>query len=272
MSQAKGKGSKTGWPTKLPKIKTGKLGRARSGDPWPGPSQLSKPDHARFVAKLCYMSQDLELMLKELSCKSISDDNKLNIMHQAVAPCPEIIMLIRGKPTKSLLGSRSQVTLMIKSYFKEHIEHQLLPSSGAYNNSHNLFNFKGMEEGHIPLTRHFECDIEVGGQTVHHVGTLVKKDKVPLLDSKGRRTKTPALLSSNLIRIAVDEFCKTFGEECLRLFECLVDISPLWFSTLCLYYYAHIFQKAGVGALSVKTDDPSNDKEEEDNKQNPSKS
>ena len=82
-------------------------------------------------------------------------------MHQAVAPCPEIIMSIRGKPTKSLLDSRSQVTLMNELYFKEHIEHQLPPSSGAYNNSHNLFNLKGMEEGHIPLTRHFKCDIEV---------------------------------------------------------------------------------------------------------------
>ena len=94
-------------------------------------------------------------------------------MHQAVAPCPEIIMLIRGKPNKSLLDSRSQVTLINESYFKEHIEHQLLPSSGAYNNLHNLFNLKGMEEGNVSLTRHFECDIEVGGQTVHCVGILV---------------------------------------------------------------------------------------------------
>ena len=108
-------------------------------------------------------------MLKELSCKSISNDNKLDIMHQAVAPCPEIIMSIRGKPTKSLLDSGSQVTLMNESYFKEHIEHWLLPSSGAYNNSHNLFNLKGVEEGHVPLTRHFKCDIEVGGQTVHRI-------------------------------------------------------------------------------------------------------
>ena len=45
----------------------------------------------------------------------------------------------------------------------------------------------------------------------------------------------------------------------------------MWFSTLCLYYYAHIHQKAGVGTLSVKTDDPSNDEDEGDNKPNPSK-
>ena len=102
-------------------------------------------------------------------------------MHQAVAPCPEIVMSIKGKPTKSLLDSGSQVTLMNESYYKEHIEHRLLPSSGAYNNSHNLFSLKDAE-GHIPLSKHFECDIEVGGQVVHCIGILVKKDKVPLVD------------------------------------------------------------------------------------------
>ena len=52
-----------------------------------------------------------------------------------------------------------------------------------------------------------------------------------------------------------------------------MGISPLWFSTLCLYYFAHIHQKAGVGASSVKTDDPSNNDEDEgSNKHNPSKS
>ena len=39
----------------------------------------------------------------------------------------------------------------------------------------------------------------------------------------------------------------SFGEDCLRLFECPKGINPLWFSTLCLYYYAHIHNKLGVG-------------------------
>ena len=88
-------------------------------------------------------------------------------MHQAVALCPEITVNIKGKQTRSLLDSGSVCTLMNESYFKEHIKHHLSPSSGMYNNSHNLFNLKGVEEGHITLTRHFECDIEVGGQVVH---------------------------------------------------------------------------------------------------------
>ena len=193
----------------------------------------------------------MDLLREEIACKTLSDTNKINIMQQAVAPCPEIVMSIKGKPTRSLLDSGSEVTLVNESYFKEHIEHRLLPSLGSYNNSHNLFSLRGVEEGHVPLSKHFECDIEVGGQIVHRVGILVKKDKIPLVNSKGRKAKTPALLGSNLIRIAVNEFCETFGKDCLPLFECPKGISPLWFSTLCLYYYAHIHKKSGVGASSV---------------------
>ena len=47
--------------------------------------KLSEPslklDHAKFIAKSCYMSQDLDFVRKELSCKTISHNNKLNIMH-----------------------------------------------------------------------------------------------------------------------------------------------------------------------------------------------
>ena len=83
----------------LPKIKKGKLAGTRSGNPWPSLAQ--NKDRTKFVTKLQYTIQDLDLLLKELSCKSISDDNKLNIMHQAVTLCPEIIMTIKGKPTKT---------------------------------------------------------------------------------------------------------------------------------------------------------------------------
>ena len=75
----------------------------------------------------------------------------------------------------------------------------------------------------------------------------------------------------NLIHITLNEFCELYGEECIRLFECPAGISPLWVSTLCLYYFAHAPQKAGVGASSVKTDDPSNDEDKSGNKLNPPK-
>ena len=230
-----------------------------------------KSDHLKFTAKSSYTAQDLDLLCREISCKTLSDTNKIDIMQQAVAPCPEIVMSIKGKPTRSLLDSGSEVTLVNESYYKKHIENRLVPSSGSYNNSHNLFSLGGVEEGHVPLSKHFECDIEVGGQLVHRVGILIKKDKIPLVDSKGQKAKTPALLGSNLIRIVVNEFCETFGKDCLQLFECPRGISSLWFSTLCLYYYAHIHKKSGVGASSVHSDDPSKDKDGNSHNGQPSK-
>ena len=75
------------------------------------------------------------------------------------------------------------------------------------------------------MSKHFECDIEVGGQLVHRVGILVKKDKIPLVDSKGRKAKTPALLGSNLIRIAVNEFCELFGEDAFDYSNALRELA-----------------------------------------------
>ena len=106
---------------------------------------------------------------------------------------------------------------------------------------------------------------------MHHIGILVKKDKVPLVDSKGRKANTPDLLGSNLIRTAVNKFCETFGEDCLRLFKCPMGISPLWCSTLFLYYYAHVHKKSGVEASSVQTDDPNKDEDESSNNNQSSK-
>ena len=131
----------------------------------------------------------MDLLHEEIACKTLSDTNKIDIMQQAVALCLEIVMSIKGKPTRSLLDSGSEVTLINESYYKEHIEHWLLPSSGSYNNSHNLFSLRGIEEGHVPLSKHFECDIEVGGQLVHRVGILVKKTKSLLSIQKAKRLK-----------------------------------------------------------------------------------
>ena len=83
------------------RISSTKLGRAGSGDPRSGPLSSQKPDQTKFIAKSCYTINDLELLRKEISCKTISEDNKLDIMNQAVALCPEITMNIKGKPTKS---------------------------------------------------------------------------------------------------------------------------------------------------------------------------
>ena len=170
---------------------------------------------------------------------------------------------IKGKPTRSLLDSGSEVTLVNEIILQGTHRNTICYHHQVRIITHiTLFSLRGIEEGHVPLSKHFECDIEVGGQLVHHVGILVKKDKIPLVDSKGRKAKTPALLGSNLIRKAVNEFCETFGEDCPTVISnVLGELALLWFSTLCLYYYTHIHKKSEVGASLVKSNDPGKDED-----------
>ena len=105
-------------------------------------------------------------------------------------------------------------------------------------NAHKLLNLKGVEDGCVPLTKYFSVDIQVGGRLVHDTGILIKKDNIPLTNSKGRSTRTPTILGCNLIRKGLEEFIRDHGETCLELFECPVGVDPLYFSTLCVYFYA----------------------------------
>ena len=61
----------------------------------------------------------------------------------------------------------SEVTLVNESYYKEHIETPAVTIIRFHIIIRiNLFSLQGVEEGHVPLSKHFECDIEVGGQLV----------------------------------------------------------------------------------------------------------
>ena len=148
----------------------------------------------------------------------------------------------------------SQVTLMNESYFLQNIQ-QLLPTVDKdHLNAHKLFNLKGVEDGCIPLTKYFSVDIQVRGRLIHNIGILIKKDNIPLTDSKGRSTRTPAILGCNLIRKGLEEFIRDHGETCLELFECPVGVDPLYFSTLCVYFYAECQKVIDQAKEKVKKD------------------
>ena len=143
---------------------------------------------------------------------------------------------------------------MNKSYFLQNIQ-QLLPTVDKdHLNAHKLFNLKGVEDGCVPLTKYFSVDIQVGGRLVHDIGILVKKDNIPLTDSKGRSTRTPAILGCNLILKGLEEFIRDHGEMCLKLFECPVGVDPLYFSTLCVYFYAERQKVINQAKEMVKRD------------------
>ena len=82
----------------------------------------------------------------------------------------------------------------------------------------------------------------------------LKRDNIPLTDSKGRSTRTPAILGCNLIRKGLEEFIRDHGETCLELFECPVGVDPLYFSTLCVYFYAECQKVIDQAKEMVKRD------------------
>ena len=127
---------------------------------------------------------------------------------------------------------------MNESYYTQNIE-QLSPTvEQDHLNAHNLFNLKGVEDGCVPLTKYFAVDIQVGGRLVHNVGVLVKADTIALTDSNGKTTRAPAILGCNLIRKGMEEYIRDHGQTSLELFECPIGVDPLYFSTLCVYFYA----------------------------------
>ena len=211
-------------------------------------------DPKQFLGKRVYNDSELELLRTTVTCKTLSESERYTIMEQAVAPCPEITMIIKGQKVRALLDMGSQVTLMNESYFLQNIQ-QLLPTGDKdHLNAHKLFNLKGVEDGCVPLTKYFSVDIQVGGRLVHDIGILVKKDNIPLTDSKGRSTRTPAILGCNLIRKGLEEFIRDHGETGLKLFECPVGVDPLYFSTLCVYFYAERQKVINQAKEMVKRD------------------
>ena len=137
-------------------------------------------DPKQFLGKCVYNESELDVLHTMVTCKTLTEAERYSIMEQAVAPCPEITMIIKGQKVWALLDMGSQVTLMNESYFLQNIQ-QLLPTVDKdHLNAHKLFNLKGVEDGCIPLTKYFSVDIQVGGRLVHNIGILVKKDNIPL--------------------------------------------------------------------------------------------
>ena len=156
-------------------------------------------DPKQFLGKHVYNDSKLELLRTTFICKTLTEAERYSIIEQAVAPCPEITMIIKGHKVWALLDMGSQVTLMTESYLLQNIQ-QLLPTVDKdHVNAHKLFNLKGVEDGCVPLTKYFSVDIQVSGRLIHDIGILVKKDNITLTDSKGRTTRAPAILGCNLI-------------------------------------------------------------------------
>ena len=120
---------------------------------------------------------------------------------------------------------------------------------------HKLFNLKGVEDGCVPLTKYFSVDIQVSGRTHSRYWHFsLKRTTYLSLIPRGRSTQAPVILGCNLIRKGMEEFIRDHGETCLKLFECPAGVDQLYFSTLCVYFYAECQKVIDQAKEKVKRD------------------
>ena len=79
-------------------------------------------DPKQFLGKRVYNESELDVLCTTVMCKTLTEAERYSIMEQAVAPCPEITMIIKGQKVQALLDMGSQVTLMNESYFLQNIQ------------------------------------------------------------------------------------------------------------------------------------------------------
>ena len=79
-------------------------------------------DPKEFLGKRVYNDSKLELLRTTVMCKTLTESERYTIMEQAVAPCPETTMIIKGQKVWALLDMGFQVTLMNESYFLQNIQ------------------------------------------------------------------------------------------------------------------------------------------------------
>ena len=110
-----------------------------------------KLDPSKFTPKNKYTKEDIDCLFQTVTCSSISEEDKITILEQDMAPCPEIEIQIKSNSPKSLLNSGSMVTLMTESYLREHIKPLIADTQPGVADAHSLFNLKGAGENNIPL-------------------------------------------------------------------------------------------------------------------------
>ena len=86
------------------------------------------------------------MLRSTVTCKALSETDRFNIMEQAVVPCPEITMTIKGQKMHCLLDMGSEVTLMNESYFKQFIKKLILTMEQDHLKAHKLFTLREMED------------------------------------------------------------------------------------------------------------------------------
>ena len=92
----------------------------------------------------------MENVLRSIFSHGVSEQDKIDIMQQAVAKCTKSSILSKGVQIPSLLDSGSKVSLIHYSYFKEHLLPTIEAPMGEKSDAHILFNLTAANDGQLP--------------------------------------------------------------------------------------------------------------------------
>ena len=189
---------------------------------------------------------EIDNVLRSISSHDILAQDKINIMHQAVAKCSKNIISSKRIQISLLLDSGSEVSLICQSYFKEHLLPKIETPTGEKSDVHILFNLMVANKGQLPVKIYVELDINSLGLKVPNPGFLILEEPNRVLDKK-HQTKLPGIIDWNLIQLTYKVFVEQYGEGKFNSFECPTGVYPLLLSQLCLYYYAEISKEHDYG-------------------------
>ena len=94
----------------------------------------------------------MDNVLRSISSQGILAQDNVEIMQQAVAKCPKLVLQVWGVQIPSLLDSGSEVSLIQYSHFKEHLLPKIETPMGQKSDAHILFNVTAANGGQLPMT------------------------------------------------------------------------------------------------------------------------
>ena len=183
---------------------------------------------------------------------ALTVSERLNIVNKTASRCPHVEVTLAGQKVTALLDSGSQVTLIRESFFNNnilsHLRDQELQSSKE---AAKIFRLKSASDTVMPVKYCLSMDIGIYGTVVPDVGILVLDDHATVSASKLSR-KANVVVGWNLIKIAYEQFCKTYGDSTIRLCQCPPDMSPSLFAQLVIYHQTSNTEQSS-GGISAST-------------------
>ena len=120
---------------------------------------------------------------------------KADVLQRAVGRCPEVQVLIEGVSCQCLIDTRSEITTVTESFFRN-----LLKSQPQLPDVTKWMRVTGANHLQIPYIGLIESSLQIFGQNVEKVGILVVKDPIDQYSIVKKR-RVPGLLGSNLFSL-----------------------------------------------------------------------